>query len=304
MTVTVTKQMVELYTLGVLPPEGRRLIEAAFDVSPQVQEWFLDLGELPEHAQAELFRMEWGEQLEEHRLQSAHAADRELLEFAAAHASSTDDALSPQIPVTAEDAVLPRPWDFHPFHNSYVQFAVVILLLITFVQATLVFDWPEQTKITSPPPPPMAMGRPSLSDDGPETAGGTSTIEQGRSYHLPFSPRAPHWQVLLCESDGTIRLLKRGRGEGDVRVALQNVTHGTGIYYVISVTSHAPLPDLSRCLSGKLKLHILQILQNREFVRKDRLLSQRIFSQLIAECEGVVGSVSVDSTALVCVPSE
>lgn len=51
MTQDVTQEMVELYCLGVLSLERQWQVEAAFDTCPQVQEWFVALGELPDHVQ-------------------------------------------------------------------------------------------------------------------------------------------------------------------------------------------------------------------------------------------------------------
>lgn len=54
MTHDVTQKMVELYCLGVLPLERQWQVEEAFDACPQVQQWFVVLGELPRHVSAEL----------------------------------------------------------------------------------------------------------------------------------------------------------------------------------------------------------------------------------------------------------
>jgi hypothetical protein len=45
--------MVERYVLGVLPANSKRLVEEAFDSNPCIQEWFLELDELPDHVQDE-----------------------------------------------------------------------------------------------------------------------------------------------------------------------------------------------------------------------------------------------------------
>lgn len=47
------KSMVELYTLGILSDESRRVVELAYDTDAEVQAWFEELGEIPDHIDVE-----------------------------------------------------------------------------------------------------------------------------------------------------------------------------------------------------------------------------------------------------------
>lgn len=53
MKLPTDKRIVELYLLRVLPAEIQLKVEQAFDAHPQVQEWFLEYGELPAHVELE-----------------------------------------------------------------------------------------------------------------------------------------------------------------------------------------------------------------------------------------------------------
>lgn len=88
---TISEEFVELYTLGLLTPEGRRLVEEAFDASPEVQRWFLERNELPEHVLEEEAHAEVLDQLAAFRGELANPADRELFAFVAEHASPPPD---------------------------------------------------------------------------------------------------------------------------------------------------------------------------------------------------------------------
>src|SRR3989304_6074733 len=79
---TIDKNMVELYVLGVLPSSAKRRVEESFDAHPQVQQWFVELGELPDHLEEPNAWEAIEDDALNFRHETSNAADRLLFEMA------------------------------------------------------------------------------------------------------------------------------------------------------------------------------------------------------------------------------
>lgn len=77
MNFSINQQMVELYVLGVLPESAKRRVEDAFDSNPRVQEWFLELDELPDHLEHAEEMEAITDQALAYRFETSDAPDRE-----------------------------------------------------------------------------------------------------------------------------------------------------------------------------------------------------------------------------------